>query len=287
MKDSYLSLFRAPGSHRRLSFAGEREGNELLNGKLLADGEEVGRISDGIISFVEADPWPRDLLEEIRSSQQISRNWENSIEQAHTNLDRRDICDDLAAVKGTILEVAVGPGGGNMPPVLSRNPEAMLIVNDISEGVLKLWRDFLAERKMGRSLCFAAFDARNMPIRSESISAVSNLCGFGNIDRGHEAIQEAVRVLEPGGELFSVEFVVDPDGWVRIPEEVRKEYDEHHPIFTRGSEELLRQAGLSVESRKLLPGRKLVPEQDEVAQVAAKYGVTLYASFEYVRARKI
>jgi len=93
-------------------------------------------------------------------------------------------------------------------------------------------------------------------------------------------------VLKPGGVLFSVEVIVDPDGWNRMPEEVRNVREENFLILVRGSEELLRQAGLSVELRKLVPGRRLVPGQDGIADVAAEHGVTLYAAFEYIKARK-
>ena len=82
-------------------------------------------------------------------------------------------CDELSEAEGIILEIATGPGGGNFPPVLHRNPSKRIIVNDISTGVLGLWDEYLIRHELGEKVLLAAFDARKAVLRSSCIDAVS------------------------------------------------------------------------------------------------------------------
>jgi SAM-dependent methyltransferase len=288
MNATYLSVLCAPGRHAGppLSFIGDRAGDELINGKLIAGGEQVGQVVDGIVSFVgEPVNWPPEEIDRLRAAGQIERNWRNETSHAADTPARGGFCDTLAAVDGIILEAAAGPGGGNMPPVLSRNPSARIIANDISLAVLQLWQEFLRARRLGPNMCLAAFDAREIPLRSESIGAVSSQGGLSEIG-GTRVFEEVTRILRPGGLVLSNEMIVDPGDWNQMPSERRASWQEQSPGLTLGVAGLLSEAGLDIESRELLPGRALDPGEGGLPKEAAAYGVTLHVVYEYVKARK-
>ncbi len=288
MKSTYLSIFCAPDSPDGppLTFVGKRDGDELLDGKLLADGAQVGKVINGILRFVEPDVSPPVALEDMRK-RWVPFNWKNEIEHASRFL-RSDLCNALASVGssgGLILEVGAGPGGGNLAPLLHRCPDASVIVNDISAAVLDAWREFLAGRETGKNACFAAFDARKTPIRSESVDAVSNSGGFVNIARGQQAVREACRVLKPGGGIFSMEHLLERDGLSRLPKEMQDEL--LREVGGTGVAGLLQNEGLILELHRMFGGRELVPPSDGVAIAPAKHGVKLRVRSEYVIARKL
>ena len=171
-----------------------------------------------------------------------------------------------------------------MPPVLDRNPEAQLLVNDISIDVLQLWREFLMEEGLGSRVCLAAFDARDRVLRSGSIAAVS--LGLDDIEHCDRAAHEVSRTLVPGGVLFTMNLVVRPRDWTRMPTKQRTEWEQRLPGLVSGYRQLVEQAGLCIEWHKIEPGRELDPDEGGLPQDAAKYGVTLRVNFEYIKARK-
>ncbi len=286
MKAQHLPLFCAPGGGAPIAFEGERAGDELLDGALLAEGEEVGRVAEGLASFMrERVNWPPEEIDRLKAEGWIPRNWENEASHAAHTPARGALCDQLTALEGVVLEGATGPGGGNMPPVLQRKPSASLIVNDISPDVLRLWQAFLQSQGLGAQLSFAAFDARRMPIRSESLAAVSGQACFGEVG-GLEVFDETWRVLRPGGVVCAGESIVDPTDWARMPADRRAAWEERIPGMTVGVAGLLEQHGFQIVSRELVPGRALVPEEGGLPKDASEYGVTLHVVFEYVQARK-
>jgi len=286
MKAHDLSIFCAPGGGPSLSFAGDRVADELLNGTLTVGDEQIGRVVDGIISFVsEPVNWPAADIAQLRAKRQIEHSWENEIYHAAEVPTRLAFCEELAATDGLILEVAAGPGGGNVAPVLSRNPSARIIVNDVSLAVLQLWQEFLRARCLGSELCLAAFDARRMPITSESVAGVSGALGFSSVS-GLDVFRETYRILQPDGVVFSDEMVVEPDDWARMPSDRRTEWEASMPSLTLGAGPLLAQHGFEVVSREFVPGRELVPDEGGLPRDAADHGVTLHIVWEYVRARK-
>ena len=288
MKDCHLRLFQCPSdSSYSLTFKGERNEDDLLDGRILAEQKEVGHICNGIASFGQpAETWDGESMARLRQSGQIARGWDNSIQQAMVFPHWGDLCDNLAAVEGTILEVAAGPGGGQMPAVLTRNPNAQILVNDASVGILALWQDLLVKRASGTRVSLAAFDARVGVLRDSSISAVSSCAGFGNVEGSAEGIDEICRALRPSGIICAVEFVVDPDDWQKMPDEERDRFESLLPTFTKGLAPILADKGFMLQTHELTPGRKMVPEEDGIAARAAQYGVTLHANFEYVSACK-
>ena len=288
MKSSHLSIFcSASKPLYDLSFSGERENDELLNGKILADREEMGHIKDGVASFVEqGHGWPPEQIERLRERKQLARSWTDSIRRAKEEPYSRSFCDELAAIEGIILEVAVGPGGGNTPAVLDRNPKAQIILNEISRDILQLWREFLRDKNTGHCMSQVAFDARDGILRDDCLAAVSNCAGFSNINHGEKAIREICRALRPGGVIVSYELVVDSDDWAKMPQEERAKREASSLVFTLGCAEIFQREGSHIEVNQATPGRKLISGESGIEKVASQYGVTLHVNREYVKAYK-
>ena len=288
MKASYLSVFSYPDQPLvNLQFAGIQEGEDLLNGKILADKDVVGEVKNGILILVNPDQeWETKRLGELREGGYIPRNWDNEISGSKRNSRRRGFCDELATIDGFILEVGTGPGGGNMCPVLERNPEALIIANDITLAPLRLWEEFFKTEGLGTHVCFAAFDAREKVLRDGSIAAVSSSGGFSNITQSAKAIQAANKALRPDGMCFMMESRVHSDDWAQMPEDRRRFWEERLFGLVEGYEDLVHQAGFLIESKEIIPVGVYDPEGSGLARDAAKHGVKLRRSIEYLKARK-
>jgi len=298
MKLSHLPLFFAPGLSEgvELTFDGKRNGDRLLDGRLLARGAEIGKVENGVAIFVEPSNWPPAEIQKLRDMNAIPNNWngqsrsvnwkgQSSPPSAEPAKSFHDALDSVATSGGYILDVASGPGGGVAAAVLSRNPDANIIMNDISAPVLELWREFLAERGIGDNICFAAFDASNMPVRTGTMDAIANMGGFGNIgDKDHDAIREACRVLKPGGRVFSFELVLEPESLQKLPDPMRTRHAAQ--VSGHGMAPFLEAEGLTVESKHNVGGRELVPEEGGLPTRAARHGVTLRVAYELLIARK-
>jgi len=285
MKTRFLSLFRTSPSTGDLAFIGTRDGDELLDGTLLVGEREVGQVIDGVARFCE-EGWSAEGLDGLFKLDGLwERNWRKGIDLAAQPGPAQAACDELAALDGVILELALGPGGGYLPAVLCRNPVARVIANDHSSAILRRWRKFLAQNHLGENVCFAAFDARRPVLRDASVAAVSGVGVFGSIG-GAEIFLEAYRVLQPGRPLHTCDHVVDPDDWHRLPEEFRSRWEGHIPGMTKGTPGLLEQAGFAIESRELAGRRALDPDEGGLPKEASQHGVVLHVVNEWIKARK-
>jgi SAM-dependent methyltransferase len=275
-----------------VSFAGQRNGEELIEGELIAAGRTIGAIRKGMAVFEGSDDRLEEVVQKLRRENRLALRCPNpkvSARRTNPSPGERlfyEWLDELTTFDGPILEVAAGPGGGSVLAILQPSPQAPLMFNDISVPVVALWRDFFAEHGIGPNVCFSAFDAARVPLRGESMAAVTSSAGFGNMDlkAQSEAIHEAFRVLRPGGLLCAEELVLEAEGLSRLPSELRQEWSKE--VVVRGLSGFLSDAGFVVESQVVEFCRPVDPQQDGVAEKAAKYGVSLAWNIERVKARK-
>lgn len=242
------------------------------------------RLENGVMRFVEWDVWPPSAIDGFRRDGFVAQRGRAGMREAPCP-QMEMLLAELAAVEGVILELATGPDGGNLPPLLARNPRATVIANDISAGLLQLWQEFLSSEGLGANVCCAAFDAREMPLHDNSIDAVSGVIAFG-IDRGHQAVQEALRVLRPGGLLVAREMHVSPEDLALLPPDVRNDCDRELPVLVRGLSRYLKERGATIVSCTTVPGRELETIEGPLPKIAAKHGVALRSVNEYIVARK-
>ena len=204
--------------------------NEMLEDvDLLCEltGMETGR--SGIAYFVPEQERDYNIVwaNEMQTGKWIKRNWEYS---KADNPYMDGVGKEIASYDGIILEIGAGPGGGYMPHILKANPDATVIISDISPTVVREWKLFLDRSLDSPNIYCAAFDFCNMPFKDNSIDIVSDRGGIGNCEGVKDkALKEAFRVLKPGGKLITSTGFVNKETLAALPEEAQRVLTQQRP----------------------------------------------------------
>jgi len=106
---------------------------------------------------------------------------------------------------GVVLDVAVGTAETALS-ISERYPKVQVVGVDFSPGMLAVGRKKIVGRGAQTKIGLSAGDGRMLPIRSNSVDALTISFGLRNIEERHQALAEFYRVLKPGGRLFIMEF---------------------------------------------------------------------------------
>ncbi|MCJ7544507.1 MAG: class I SAM-dependent methyltransferase [Phycisphaerae bacterium] len=283
MKAGHLALLCVDGKVN-VAFEGRKEGAELLDGVLLAGERPVGQVRGGVASFVAQDQWPQEKTEKLRQSGFTLRKLRDP--QFADDVRHEPLVNALLHADGPVLEIAAGPSGGHFPLLLRHRPDTDLLVNDISPGILGLWRDSLDAQGAGPNVSLVAFDATAMPLRDGHFAGISSVLGFGSVSPCQKAIREAHRVLRHGGVLCATELVMSANTVEQMPTSVRDSWMERIPITQLGLRAYLENEGFLVETYRRDYLRDGDPAEDPPAKVAAEHGLTLRWESEWIVARK-
>lgn len=176
--------------------------NELLEGSdTFAKLTDRAYEYDGIAYFLPKEDkainqsWADDII----NSKWISRNWNDCFLKNNFTDTRAKIGNTIAGHGGKILEIGTGPGGGFMPYILRSNPDATIIINDLSPTVVREWKQFLDKELNSPNISYAVFNFCDIPFEDNSIDVVSDGGGIGNTEDGDKgkALKEVYRVLNP------------------------------------------------------------------------------------------
>lgn len=102
-------------------------------------GKETG--CSGIAYFVPEQEHDCNIkwANEIQSGKWIKRNWEHSrVDNSYMD----GVGKQIVSCNEIILEIGAGPGGGNMSYILKANPDAAVIVSDLSVYNADNWKVF-------------------------------------------------------------------------------------------------------------------------------------------------
>lgn len=104
------------------------------------------------------------------------------------------VLDDLAIVKGKVLDVGCG-GGGFAKSIKTYRPDLAIFGVDINKKAIKFAGKFDAE------VSFKVGDLYNLPYDSETFDAVATLDVLEHLRYPSKALKEVFRVLKPKGVL--------------------------------------------------------------------------------------
>lgn len=238
-------------------------------------GKETG--CSGIAYFVPEQERDCNIewANEMQSGKWIERNWESSRENIYMDRDR--IGKQIAFCDGIILELGAGPGGGFMPYILKENPDAAIIISDLSPTVVREWKSFLDKALDSPNLYYAVFNFCHMPFKDNSIDVISDGGGIGNCEEGTkvEALKEAFRVLKPGGKLITATGFVTKETLAALPEEAQRVLTEKRPdVFEDLYEDTVLAGFSKIDS--VISGCWYTDDDDStIADLARSLGVNL------------
>ncbi len=116
------------------------------------------------------------------------------------------------------LDVAGGTGDIAFR-IAERSPGARVTVADINAEMLAVGRKRATERGLGGAVDFIESNAESLVFEDGAFDAVTIAFGIRNVPRIDKALQEAFRVLKPGGRFLCLEFSsVDVAGLDRLYE---------------------------------------------------------------------
>ncbi|MDW4498168.1 bifunctional demethylmenaquinone methyltransferase/2-methoxy-6-polyprenyl-1,4-benzoquinol methylase UbiE [Sulfitobacter sp. D35] len=153
------------------------------------EGEKAGRVR-GVFSSVASR---YDVMNDLMSLG-IHRIWKDAM------------LDWLAPRPGQkLLDVAGGTGDISFR-FLRRAGSGHATVLDLTESMLDEGRKRAEAAELGDSLDWVAGDAMALPFEDASFDVYTISFGIRNVTRPQEALNEAFRVLRPGGRLMVLEF---------------------------------------------------------------------------------
>ncbi len=272
-------IFVSPKTKRPLSM-------DTTGARLVAIGDsESWPVINGIPDFTRRRR-PDRFGEQIRAGKWVEANWRKERKRHQADTEPQWPGPQLAATDGLVLEVAAGPGGGNLPKILLAGPRGTVLVNDISRMILEDWAGVLNQDGLRQRVSFAAFNARRMPLPAESVDAVSTCGGISNVLFHHRLVNEIVRVLKPGGQVYSVDLEFDAAEWARIPRPKRLLLEAVYPVIPLGFRRLFERHGLTVQHYAVRSTRELEPKEGFIPAMAHRSGVTLHVNIVEVLATK-
>jgi demethylmenaquinone methyltransferase/2-methoxy-6-polyprenyl-1,4-benzoquinol methylase len=116
----------------------------------------------------------------------------------------------------SVLDVAGGTGDIAFR-ILARAENAKVTVADINKEMLAVGRKRADRRKLGTRIDFVEGNAEVLPFEAGQFDAYTIAFGIRNVPRIEKALDEAFRVLRPGGRFLCLEFsAVDQAGLDRL-----------------------------------------------------------------------
>ncbi|NND31735.1 MAG: bifunctional demethylmenaquinone methyltransferase/2-methoxy-6-polyprenyl-1,4-benzoquinol methylase UbiE [Saprospiraceae bacterium] len=104
-----------------------------------------------------------------------------------------------------ILDIATGTG--DIAILLARNaPDCQITALDLSEKMLELARVKSQKRSLATQITFLQGDSENLPFDDNTYDAITVAFGVRNFENTMRGLEEARRVLKPGGQMNILEF---------------------------------------------------------------------------------
>lgn len=236
---------------------------------------------DGIAYFILKEEREEAWAEAMTRENWIPRNWKECLSQ---NNVRGKAAQKIVEHGGKILETGVGPGGGFMPYILKDNPDATVIISDISPTVVQEWKKFLDKELNSPHISYAVFNFCNIPFEDNSIDVISDGGGIGNVIDGEkeEALKEVYRVLKPGGLFVTETGFVTKETLAFLPNRAQSVLLEKRPDVFRDLYEETVLAGFKKIDSEICGSWNTDDDESGIADLARALGINLKFT-SYVR----
>lgn len=276
MLPEFQCLFVDPEDHSPLSFEGEWLDDCWWNGVLCSSRGETWPVVEGIPDFV------RESIEGVSwsgpcSKETYERNWKRANDILVPNSWGREVAEECVRQGRPALDIASGPGGGFMPGLLQLDPRLPVMATDASSFILQGWKRYLEREGMSFAVCFAAFDARKMPLASGSVEVMTSVAGFGNIHGPFLAIREAARILADDGIIYTWDSDLDMDAYRVLMAKKGVSDLDRRPGSTLGWAEAFQECGLRVVRREFIDRYKIEGENSVLGKLADEFGIELWS----------
>ncbi len=129
---------------------------------------------------------------------------------------KRELMQRLAPRPGQkLLDLAGGTGDIARRFLARAGQGGAAIVCDINESMIRQGRDRSIDAGLVADIIWIVGNAENLPLASSSVDACTISFGLRNVTRIAAALQEARRVLKPGGRFLCLEFSRVENGLLR------------------------------------------------------------------------
>jgi ubiquinone/menaquinone biosynthesis C-methylase UbiE len=199
---------------------------EIFEGLLACPAGHTWPVEGGILVLTRedapSDPWSRTYAQYEKYTQTQEMWLPQAAGEVAPLLERLAV-----GAKDVILDICTGSGGLLFNLLNNLDPKTEVVSLDMSLAVQRHNRRYLRERYGNRSsrgdhgdlgeiaVSFVSADAADIPFQDGSLSHVVSF-GIGNmIDKMARGVEEAARVLRPGGTFTFTHSYVDEDseGW--------------------------------------------------------------------------
>ena len=215
MRTSLLHLLCCPSCRERLEFTDTVSDPEANEATLRCQGCGLEFQVEGGIAILGdrdemsryADRWPSGLTHEFLVSK-----IKDSRDKYLGGGVFREWVDAAAGMRGTVLDIATGPGSsllGALAPLLTE--QTLLLLSDASLYLLPRLKAAWESQRVRPPMDFVAMDGNRWPFRDAVLDGVTSRFGFGSVwddaerkksPRFGRSYREASRTLKSGGSVF-------------------------------------------------------------------------------------